>query len=127
MTDLAEILQMEHGVWEAVIAKDEVALAEAFSDDYIEVTIDGKRFSKESIVENSPVVDDVESYDIREAMVLGVSAGVAILSYRLAIFGKLRGEPIEPADRRVASVWRRKGEEWRCCFFQQTAIASSDA
>lgn len=122
MTDPAEILRMEHGVWQAVISKDELALAEAFSDDYVEVTIDGKRFSKESIVENSPQVDDVESYQIEEALVLDAGTEVAILSYQLTLHGQLRGKPIEPADRKVVSIWRHRDDRWQCCFFQQTAI-----
>ena len=59
---MTSILQLEHMVWQAVLSKDGEQVATLFSDDYIEVTADGRRELKDSIVETSPQVDDIESY-----------------------------------------------------------------
>ena len=64
---MTSILQLEHSVWQAVINKDRDLLATLFSVDYIEVTADGKRVMKDSIVELSPQVDEIMSYEITKA------------------------------------------------------------
>jgi len=119
---MTSILQLEHSVWQAVINKDRDLLATLFSVDYIEVTADGKRVMKDSIVELSPQVDEIESYEISESSTIALGPDASILSYHLVLNGKLRGEPIEPPNRWVVSVWRRREETWQCCFFQQTAV-----
>jgi hypothetical protein len=115
------VLQLEDCVWQALVAKDSNRLAAMFSDDYIEVTADGKRVMKDSIVETSPQVDDIESYEMTNASTLELGPDTTILSYHLVLKGKLRGEPIDPPDRWVVSVWQRREHRWQCCFFQQTA------
>jgi hypothetical protein len=119
---MKSVLELEHVVWQAVIDKDATALGEIFSDDYIEVTADGKRVLKESIVENSPQVDEIRSYQISEASTLDLGPDSTLLSYHLVLDGRLRGEPIEPTNRWVVSVWSRRDDRWQCRFFQQTGF-----
>ena len=121
---MTSILQLEHKVWHAVLNKDGEQLARMFSDDYIEVKADGRSVIKDSIVEASPQLDDIESYQNTDISTIGLGTDTTILSYHLVLNGKLRGEPIEPSNRRVVSVWRRSNEAWQCCFFQQTAAES---
>jgi hypothetical protein len=54
------VLRLEHEVWQAVVRKDQVALGELFADDYLEITLDGKRVEKTEIVRESPQVDEIE-------------------------------------------------------------------
>ena len=121
---MTSILQLEHMVWQAVLSKDGEQLATLLSDDYIEVTADGRRVLKDSIVEASPQMDDIESYAISHTSTIDLGTDTTILSYHLVLNGKLRGEPIEPPNRWVVSVWLRRNETWQCCFFQQTAAES---
>ena len=121
---MTSILQLERKVWQAVVDKEGEQLATMFSDDYIEVTADGRRVTKDSIVKSSPQVDDIESYEITNTSTIELGPDTSILSYHLVLNGKLRGETIEPADRWVVSVWRQRNDAWQCCFFQQTAAAS---
>ena len=130
MSLLDQILELERTVWQYVIDKDREAFSRVFANDYIEVTADGQRVLKDSIVENSPVVDEIESYAITSPTIVEPSSGSAILSYQLTLIGTLRGEPISPATRWVASIWRQTDGPmdgpteagWQCCFFQQTGV-----
>jgi len=115
------IVRLEHGVWQAVLNKNGEQLADMFSEDYIEVTADGKRVFKDRIVEVSPQVDDIESYEIADVSIVELGPDVTILSYHLNLRGRLRGEPIDPPSRWATSVWRLDEGTWKCCFFQQTA------
>ncbi len=56
------ILSHEHKIWNAVIRKDGALLAQLFSDDYIEITLDGERLDKSKIVTMSPKVDEDDHY-----------------------------------------------------------------
>lgn len=124
MSVVPSAIELEDSVWQAVVAKDGDALASLFSDDYIEVTADGKRVMKDSIVDLSPKVDEIISYEIRHTTTIDMGANATLLSYHLVLHGQLRGEPIEPPHRWVVSVWRRTDDTWQCCFFQQTAADS---
>jgi len=64
---LEKLLEFEQTAWQAVVDKNGEALSDFFNSDYIEVTADGNRYRKNVIVENSPKVDDIESYKIRSA------------------------------------------------------------
>jgi len=120
VSQVTSILQLEHRVWQAVMDNDGEQLAVMFPDDYIEVTADGRRVMKDSIVEISPQVDDIDSYQITKPSTIELGPDTTILSYHLVLNGRLQGELIEPPNRWVVSVWRRTNETWQCCFFQQT-------
>ena len=74
------VLTLEERVWTAVIEKDGTALGDLFADDYIEITVDGKRIEKSEIVELSPQVDEIEEYVIDSERVVVLGAESAILS-----------------------------------------------
>lgn len=115
------IVELEKSAWEAVVKKDGSKLEKLFADDYIEVTVDGKRFAKGEIVEKSPHVDEIDSFEISEARVLFLEQNVALLNYKLNLEGKLRNIPISPKSRWVVSLWKQTNSIWKCAYFQQTA------
>ncbi|MBI1311126.1 DUF4440 domain-containing protein [bacterium] len=125
----SEVLEAEQRVWEAVVRKDGIALGELFSDDYLEITLDGKRIVRAEVVEQSPVVDEITGYAIDSEKVVALNADTAILSYHLTLQGRCRGVEISPVDRWATSVWSRQNGVWKCCLFQQSQYApeTSDA
>ena len=126
MPDLRLLLQLEHKVWQSVIDKNGEALAQIFTEDYIEITVDGKSVVKQAIVEQSPIVDNVSSYEIIQAEAIELDATSAILTYHLVLKGDMDGRTFVPKDRWATSVWRYAEEQWKCCFFQQTGLSQSD-
>ena len=114
------LLLCEHKVWRAVLHKDHAALAALFSDDYIEITLDGKRVLKAAVVNESPEADDIKEYTIDSEQVVTLSDESMLLSYHLWLSGTCRGVPIIPRDRWVTSVWTRKHGCWQCSLFQQS-------
>lgn len=122
---LDHILQMEHQVWAAVCSRDGESLRELFSDDYLEVTLEGVRTDKETIAEQSPQVDEIREYEIADAKIVELAPESVLLSYKLTLDGECRGETIKPPQRWATSIWRKDEGVWRCCFYQQSACSDA--
>lgn len=120
---LDEILRCEHRVWQAVIEKDGVTLAELFTDEYVEVTLEGQRVLKSEVVAESPQIDDIAAYSVDSEEVRSLGPDVVLLSYHLTLDGTCRGIPILPQERRATSIWNRRETGWRCFFFQQSVFS----
>ncbi|MBM81378.1 MAG: hypothetical protein CMJ78_12420 [Planctomycetaceae bacterium] len=120
---LNDVLCYEHRVWQAVIEKDAETLADLFSDDYVEIRLDGERVLKSDVVSQSPQVDEIEAYTIESEFIRPLGDDVVLLSYHLTLIGRCRGVEIDPKDRWTTSIWRRQEGGWRCCFFQQSSYA----
>jgi hypothetical protein len=115
-------LKLEHSVWQAVIGKDGAALEELFADEYIEITVDGKRVAKGTIVSESPVIDEIVGYTIDSEQVVLIKDGCIMVSYHLTIDGRSRGVEISPPERWATSVWSRQNGSWKCSLFQQSSF-----
>ncbi len=111
---------LEHSVWQAVMARDGDALASLFSDDYVELTLTGKRCSKGQVVVESPQLDEIAGYQIEQAKVITLANGALLLNYQVTIDGTFDGQPILPPQRWATSIWRQESHTWKCCFFQQS-------
>lgn len=118
------ILGLENKVWKAAMERDGQTLSELFADDYIEITVDGKRFEKQAIVTESPVVDRIDSYTIRSEKTVTAGRHCVILSYHLTIHGTSRGILISPTERWATSVWSEQQSSWQCRLFQQSPYAT---
>ena len=126
MTDVEPdefVLSLEHTAWQAVVRKDGAALGKMFADDYVEITLDGRRGGKTEIVNESPQVDEIERYVIGSEKVVWLGEKIAVLTYHLTLDGRSRGEVISPRDRWATSIWSRCDEKWWCCFFQQSPFS----
>ncbi len=119
--------RLEHSVWQAVIAKNGDTLASLFADDYLEITLDGKRVPKGQIVEESPQTDEITAYDLDQTQAILLSDDTLLISYHVVIDGTHRGKTIEPRERWATSIWRSRNGSWKCCFFQQSNFAKDDS
>ena len=119
------VLTLEERVWTAVVEKDGTALGDLFADDYIEITVDGKRIEKNEIVELSPQVDEIEKYVIDSERVVVLGTESAILNYHLTLDGRSRGTIISPRERWATSIWSRIDGHWLCLLFQQSPFHPS--
>lgn len=117
-----DILRREHRVWQAVRDRDGKALAELFTDDYIEITLEGQRVCKSDVVTESPKIDEIESYSVESPEIRHLGADSILLSYHLTLHGTCRGNPILPNDRWATSIWVHSPSGWKCSFFQQSAF-----
>ena len=113
-------VSLEHSVWKAVVERDGNALRKLFADDYIEITLDGKRIEKQTVVNESPAVDQIDRYMIDSEKTVVVSQSCVILSYHLTIQGISRGITISPTERWATSVWSERHSSWQCQLFQQS-------
>ncbi len=101
-------------------------LSQLFGDDYVEITLQGKRVLKSEVVAGSPQIDEIDVYSMDDEKVAAIGLEAAILSYHLTLEGLCRGEAITPRHRWATSAWTRTTGDWRCCFFQQSHF-SEDA
>ncbi len=124
---LNALLDCEHKVWQAVVHKNSDALAALFSDDYIEITVDGKRVLKDEVVKQSPETDEIKQYAIDSEKTVRLSEESVLLSYHLWLKGTCQGEAILPRDRWATSVWTRKNGYWKCLLFQQSPFDRSQS
>lgn len=120
-------LDLEHAVWRAVVQKNGEALGDLFADDYVEITLDGKRSEKTGVVTQSPQIDEITGYRIDSEKVIVIDDDCLILTYHLLLDGTCRGIDIAPRDRWATSVWSRQGDAWRCRLFQQSRFAEAAA
>ena len=120
------VSQREHTVWRSVINRDGTALSQSFTDNYIEVTLSGKRVVKNQVVDESPQTDEISAYSMDSEEVIALADGAVLLNYHVTIDGKSRGEQIRPKHRWATSIWRRDNGCWKCCFFQQSPYPFSD-
>lgn len=119
--------RLEHSVWQAVIDKNGEALKSLFADDYLEVTLNGKRVRKGKIVKESPETDEITAYDLDQTEAFLLSDDTLLISYHVVIDGTHKGETIEPRERWATSIWRNRNGSWKCCFFQQSNFASGES
>ena len=122
---LDELLQREHQVWQAVVDKNSERLANLFTDDYVEITLEGQRVCKADIVGESPKIDEIKSCSIDSEEVRELGSDVVLLNYHLTLDGTCRGVPIAPRDRWVTSIWNRHEASWRCSFFSAKCLRAS--
>ena len=126
-----EIIRCERSVWEAVMDNDGPALAELFSDDYLEITLTSpQRALKSDIVSASPLVDDIRAYWMDQEELRQLGADAVLLSYYLVLDGSCQGRPVAPRERWATSIWQRSDHAsrgWQCVFFQQTAVKHPDS
>ena len=120
------VLNLEHSVWQAVVGKDGAALGELFADEYIEITLDGRRVAKGEVVSESPVNDEIAGCIIESERVVCLNEGCILLSYHLTIDGTSRGVKISPPERWATSVWSRQDGSWKCSLFQQSTFGPDD-
>lgn len=117
------IIDLESRIWQGVTDGDRDFLQAVFTEDYLEITSDGIRVEKQTIVDESPDVDAIAHWEMTNAKVQRVGEAAFLLNYRLDLQGMCREKPIEPHERWATSVWRMDSGEFRCCYFQQTPIS----
>lgn len=118
--ELAKVaVDLEMRVWNAVIKRDRQTLKELLAENYVELTLDGKRTEKTQIVEMSPQIDEIDSVTIDSEKVVSSGKESLMLNYHLQIDGKTSGQVITPRDRWATSYWICFNGTWQCGFFQQ--------
>ena len=126
--DLVRLVErLERSVWQATMKKNGTKLRELFADDYVEITLSGKRVIKDQVVAESPQSDEISAYMVDEVRVTSLSSGLLLMSYHLAIEGTYLGDSILPRDRWATSIWRSEEGSWKCCLFQQSPYAINNS
>lgn len=118
MTLLATLLELEHGVWRALVTGDADADRQALSDDFVGVYPTGLagRADHAAQLAAGPTVAE---YELTDARVVPVSDDAALLVY-LATYR--RPDRNDHERMYVSSLWCRRGERWVNTFSQDTPV-----
>jgi hypothetical protein len=93
---------------------------EALSDDFHEISSDGRLYDKAYIM---PLLPDVkiEDYSFEDFKVLPISNDSVLITYIANVKGTFKGEPFPPSNR-LSTVWVRRHGSWRVMFHQATPV-----
>lgn len=93
---------------------------EALSDDFHEISSDGRLYDKAYIM---PLLPDVkiEDFSFEDFNSFPISDDSVLITYIANVKGSFKGEPF-PASNRLSTVWVRRHGSWRVMFHQATPV-----
>ncbi len=113
---IAEILELENAVWQALVSGDAKVDAKLLDDSFLGVYETG--FSnKAGHVDQLAHGPTVVSYALSDTRLIIPGKGLALLCY-LARFKRHRSDAFEKMY--VSSLWRRESNGWQNIFSQDT-------
>lgn len=116
---IEDIVALEIRVWEALQTGDAQLDAEMLTDDFLGVYPTGFSTKREHC-DQLKAGPTVAAYDIRCPRLTVLKEDLVLLSY-LAEWTRLKdGQPQEPEQMYISSIWQRFGEEWLSPFSQDT-------
>lgn len=118
MTDLATLLELEHGVWRALVDGDADADRRALSADFLGVYPTGFAGRAEHVGQLADGAT-VAEYELTDAQVVPVCDDAALLVYRAA-YRRSGGDDRELMY--VSSLWCRRADGWVNTFSQDTPV-----
>lgn len=115
------LIAAEKSIPEAQIKRDSGALKRLLSDDYAQVSIDGKLRDRDEIIGmmSEVTIKQFRTYDFK---VVPVSENVAIVTYDAILQVTSEDDEIQiPRYQHLSSVWVKQGDQWKLKFQQATA------
>lgn len=119
---LLEILALEIKVWEALKTGNAELDAKMLANDFLGVYPTGfsGRAQHCDQLKNGPTV---ASYELVEPRLVILSDDQVLLSY-LARWSRLEDSKAGPIEKMyISSIWKRRGQEWKNTFSQDTPAA----
>jgi hypothetical protein len=113
------LLSKEKSLPEAQKRKDVDFFKNITTDDFLEVAVDAKVYTKDELLEALNVVD-LQNYSIYDAKVIPLNDNAAVVTYD-AIVQMRVGDEHAPRYQHVSSVWVNQGGKWLLKFQQATA------
>lgn len=120
--DLPTILNLERGVWEALVRGDPSADAQFLHERFLGVYATGFSDRSQHIAQliAGPIVS---AFDLQDVRLLVLKPDVVLLAYQ-AVFSRTASPVCFPPQRMyVSSLWQRSQEGWLNIFSQDTSAA----
>ncbi|HYG98664.1 MAG TPA: nuclear transport factor 2 family protein [Terriglobales bacterium] len=96
---------------------------EALAEDFHEIGIDDRLYTKADVVPMLPDVK-IEDYSLTDFKVVPLNKESAVVTYIANVQGSYKGEAF-PKKNCVSSVWARRNGSWRLVFHQATPVPES--
>ena len=100
--------------------KDVDFFKRTYTDDFVGIGYDGKRYDKGDVLENIRT-GDVQEYRAYNIEILPMGDGAATVTYDCIIRMTLYDEPI-PRYQHISAMWVKQGDQWRLKFQQSTPV-----
>jgi ketosteroid isomerase-like protein len=113
-----QLFAYEKQGWDAAKKRDFTALAALMPDDYQELDQDGLRNKAQSIA----VAKDLSltAVALTDPKLTMVANDVALLTYTAKLTGKFKSDPLPAKPYYYGALYRNRGGQWVCVFFQET-------
>jgi hypothetical protein len=115
------LITAEKAIPEAEMKRDSETLKRLLSDDFLQVSIDGKLNDRDEIIGmmSEITIKQFRTYDFK---VVPVTENVAIVTYDAILEVTSEDDDIRiPRYQHWSSVWVKQGEQWKLKFQQATA------
>lgn len=119
--DLGVFVDLERGVWNALVSGDAAADRAALADGFVGVYPTGFAGADDHAGQLA-AGPTVASYQLHEARMLSVADGHVMLSYR-AVYRRPGADEAE--EMYVSSLWSRSENRWVNVFSQDTPVGDS--
>jgi hypothetical protein len=114
----AQLFAYEKQGWDAAKKRDFAALAALMPDDYQELDQDGLRNKAQSIAVAKDLT--LTAVTLSDAKLTMVANDVVLLTYKAALAGKYKGDPLPAKPYYYGALYRYRAGQWMCVFFQET-------
>lgn len=115
------LITAEKSIPEAEIKRDSETLKRLLTDDFLQVSIDGKLSGRDEIIGmmSEITIKQFRTYDFK---VVPVTENVAIVTYDAILEVTSEDDDIRiPRYQHLSSVWVKQGDQWKLKFQQATA------
>ena len=123
---LNDFIELETGVWDALVRGDPEADARLLAEDFLGVYPSGFADRSDHVRQlgNGPTVSE---FELHEARLMVLSDNDVLLCYRAESRGFASGPSAPIESMYVSSLWTRRADQWLNVFSQDTpAVTPSD-
>jgi hypothetical protein len=114
----ADLVAKEKSAWDTFKKKDADGFKKLLAADYLEVTDSGLKDTAATVASMSDItIDDVTFSDWK---MTPIDKNAALLTYKVTVKGKVKGEDIPPGPYFEASAYVNRNGDWVAIYYQET-------
>ena len=114
----ADLIAKEKSAWDAFKRKDIDGFKKVLAPDYVEVVDTGLKDTAAAVAGMKDI--DITDVTFSDWKMTPIDKDAALLTYKVSIKGKFKGEDIPPGPYYEASAYVNRNGEWLAIYYQDT-------
>ena len=114
----ADLIAKEKSAWDAFKKKDADAFKKTLAPDYVEVIDTGVKDTAAAVAAMNDIA--IEDVTFSEWKMTPINKEAALLTYKVTVKGKFKGEDVPPGPYFEASAYVNRNGEWLAIYYQET-------